>query len=287
MYNAPSHAVLTIAIVTLAAACPGGSDAPTHKPADKAAVGQDASGSGSPASSPGRDATAAKASAADDAAAVDSAATGMVSGTVRFSGEPRRGSPVRMNADPYCAAAHSEPVIRRPVTVGDGGGLLGAVVYISAGLQGRTFAQPTDSVELDQNGCMYTPLVFAVRVGQTVDIRNSDSTLHNVHSLSKESRQFNLAMPVKGMSTKKKFTSPEVFIRIKCDVHPWMETFAAVIDHPFFAVTGADGAFTLDGVPAGTYTVTAAHPKLAAVSRQVEVGADGKIAVDFSLAPAQ
>ena len=106
-------------------------------------------------------------------------------------------------------------------------------------------------------------------------VKNSDKTAHNIHSLPKESRGFNLSQPRAGMETTKKFQRPEVMVRIKCDVHPWMECFAGVVSHPFHSTTGDDGGFKLDRLPAGTYTIEAWHEKGGTTTQTVTVG-DGE-----------
>jgi hypothetical protein len=114
--------------------------------------------------------------------------------------------------------------------------------------------------------------VFGVQVGQPVEIRNSDPTLHNVHALAKANREFNTGQPIQGMKTTHVFTAKEVLVPFKCDVHNWMNAYAGVVDHPFFSVTRPDGAFQLTGLPPGTYTIEAVHEKLGAQSQIVTIG---------------
>ena len=108
-----------------------------------------------------------------------------------------------------------------------------------------------------------------------MEIRNNDSTLHNVNAQPKVNKKFNIAQPVKGMKTVKTFDKPELAIPFKCNVHPWMAAFGHVVEHPFFGVTDANGAFTLKDLPAGTYTLEAWHEKFGAKSQSVTV-ADGE-----------
>jgi hypothetical protein len=119
---------------------------------------------------------------------------------------------------------------------------------------------------------MYDPHVFGMQANQPLKILNSDETLHNVHSLPEKSTQFNLAMPFKGMELTKKFSKPEVMVKIKCDVHPWMAAYVGVLDHPFFAVSAADGAFQMPKLPAGTYTIEAWHEKFGTQTQTVALG---------------
>ena len=123
----------------------------------------------------------------------------------------------------------------------------------------------------DQKGCQYSPKVFGIQVNQPLEIRNSDSTLHNVHALSEKNAQFNLGMPIQGMKLKKTFTKPEVMVKIKCEVHSWMHAYAGVLDHPFFAVSGDDGSFSIKNLPAGQYTLEAWHAKYGTQTQTITV----------------
>ncbi len=212
-------------------------------------------------------------------------AAGTISGTVSFTGDAPARRTLKMAADPACDAANPSGRLGEVMVVKDGK-LANVFVYIKEGLGDQAFETPKAPVVLDQVGCMYTPRVIGAQVGQTIEIRNSDATLHNVHSLPKNSKQFNQAMPIKDSKIKKKFTAAEVMIRIKCDVHPWMAAYVGVLEHPFFAVSSEDGSFSIANVPAGTYTVEAWHERLGVKSGSVTVADDGSATVDFSFAPA-
>ena len=150
------------------------------------------------------------------------------------------------------------------------------------GLGQYYFDVPSEPVRLDQNGCMYKPHVFGVRVGQNVEFVNNDSTAHNVHALPNASREFNFSQPIKTQKDTRFFTSPEVMVRIKCDMHSWMAAFAGVLDHPYFAVTEAGGKFELRQLPPGTYTVEAWHEQLGTQTRQVTLAEKGSAEVTFT-----
>ena len=109
-------------------------------------------------------------------------------------------------------------------------------------------------MEIDQTRCVYVPRISKARVGQEVTFINSDPLNHNVHTVSKANQSVNFSMPAKDMRTTRTFKRPEVMVRVKCDIHPWMGGFIGVQRHPFMAVTGPDGAFQFDGVPPGSYT---------------------------------
>ncbi|MBI3010751.1 MAG: carboxypeptidase regulatory-like domain-containing protein, partial [Candidatus Omnitrophica bacterium] len=130
---------------------------------------------------------------------------------------------------------------------------------------------PTQPVTLDQNGCWYTPHVFGIQANQPLEIVNSDATLHNVNAKPTTNQPFNIAQPVKGMKTTKKFTKPEIMVKFKCNVHPWMSAYAGVVNHPYFAVSDEQGAFSITGLPAGTYELEAWHEKFGTQTQTLTV----------------
>lgn len=208
------------------------------------------------------------------------AAAASINGVVSYAGTDPD-TAIQMMADPDCLVLHTEAVHTERI-VGDGAGHLGNVfVYVKSGLAGATYSAPGDSHLLDQKGCQYFPHVSGLMVGQDLLIRNSDTTLHNVHAIPKVNREFNQGQPIQGMETKKSFSKPEVMIRFKCDVHPWMSSYMAVLEHPFFAVSGADGSFAIENLPEGDYELEAWHEELGTLSQQVTVGADGVTDVEF------
>ena len=186
-------------------------------------------------------------------------AEGTITGTINYEGRVPNLRPLKMDADPKCAAKHSGPVKPELLVLGSGNTLANVLVSVTKGLPaGKTWPVPSQPVVMDQNGCIYTPHVQGVMVGQDFKIKNSDGLLHNVHSLSKTNAPFNRAMPANVTEADFKFTKEEYF-KIKCDVHPWMGAFVKVMDHPFFSVSGLDGKFTIEGLPPGTYEIEARH----------------------------
>jgi len=204
-----------------------------------------------------------------------------LSGKVMFEGTPPKPVPIRMNADPVCLLQHKGGVTSEEVLVNPDGTLQNVFVYVKEGLGGQTFTAPTEPVVFDQKGCLYTPRVFGIMTDQPLQILNSDSTLHNVHSLPKASKEFNLGMPIQGMKLTKKFSSSEVMVKIKCEVHPWMAAYAGVLDHPFYGVTGEDGTFAIKDLPPGEYVLEAWHEKYGTQTAAVQVPETTEVSFTF------
>ncbi len=212
--------------------------------------------------------------AAPGAQKIDPATTGDVMGVVTINGTAPKNEPIRMNADPVCLKQAKGPQFQETYAVGADGKSLGNVfIYVKDGLGNYQYDAPTSAVNLNQEGCHYTPHVFGVRVGQPLEILNSDPTLHNIHALPKANKEFNNGQPIQGMKTTHTFTAKEIMVPFKCDVHGWMNAYVGVMDHPFFTVSDAEGKFAIKGLPAGTYTIEAWHEKLGAVTQSVTLGA--------------
>jgi plastocyanin len=207
--------------------------------------------------------------------------TGTIKGAVKLTGKAPERKDLSMKADPFCAkqpAGKDEEVV-----VGTGGSLKNVAVRVAKGLSGAAPA-PTQEAVLDQQGCMYRPRVVVVQAGQTIAIKNSDQTLHNVHTYKGAATLFNQAQVFGMPPIKKKFPTVGDVVKFKCDVHPWMTGFALVSDNPHSAVTGDDGSFTISNVPPGTYTLEAWHEKYGTKTVEVTVAADKTADAKFEFA---
>lgn len=214
---------------------------------------------------------------------VDSATARVVSGHVTFTGKPPAREIIRMSSDPSCAADSTQKPLDNAVLVASDGAVENAFVYIKDGLDpAYTFDTPTTPVVLDQKGCFYVPRVMGLFVGQPLEMANTDPTFHNVHAMPKQNREFNHGLAPGVPPMRHTFMTPEVMVRFKCDVHGWMGAHIGVMAHPFFAVTGTDGAFSLSGVPPGSYTVEAWHEVFGTRTAQITVGSGDMTPVSFS-----
>jgi plastocyanin len=220
---------------------------------------------------------AAPAAPAAAAAAPGPTGNASVTGTVKLVGTPPEMALTKRQADPFCAKT---PMKEEEVVVGPGGGLKNVMVRISKGITGH-YEAPSARATLDQTACMYRPRVQGIVVGQTLEIRNSDQTLHNVHGYKGPATLFNQA-EIPGLPPiTKKFTDADQTVKFKCDVHPWMTGYVVVSSHPFFAVTGDDGKFEISKLPPGKYTLEAWHERYGVKTTDITVAADKPTEVAF------
>ena len=239
------------AIVFAAAACGGGSSSDETTPA-------------APAPAP-----------------VDPATVGNIMGTITLDGTAPAPEEIRMNSDPVCLTEATNTQTEYYV-VGDGGVLANVFVYVTEGLEGRTFPPATGTMTIDQDGCQYHPHVFGMRVGQTLEILNSDPTLHNIHATPSANAEFNMGQPIEGMRFERTFETPEIMVPFKCDVHSWMNAYVGVLDHPYFAVTAENGGFDISGLPPGDYVIEAWHERLGTQTQNATIGEGATAELDFT-----
>jgi plastocyanin len=203
------------------------------------------------------------------AAATQGAATlgsGTIKGVVKLIGTPPTRAMIKN--EPCCPGATKE-LKDETVVVNDNNTLANVLLYLEGvpASDGSGRAPAT----LDQKDCSYVPHVLAVQVGQTLRVHSDDPTLHNVHYNASANPAGNFAMTSAGAEKNVTFKKAE-FIRVKCDVHPWMTAYVGVFGHPFFAAsTVGAGDWKIEKVPAGKYTLVAWHEQLGEVRRPVEV----------------
>jgi plastocyanin len=209
---------------------------------------------------------------------------GTISGHVTFTGTPPKMRPIDMAKEPSCAKQHPTPIMNESVVTGPNNALGNVVVYISAGDQSR--AAPGGPVRYDQKGCEYIPHVAVLQVGQPMEIYNNDQTSHNIHPLAKVNPEWNKSQPPGAPPIKTSYDKPE-FIAVKCNIHPWMHGYFVVLTTPHHGLTGEDGAFSIEGLPPGKYTVTAWHERFGTQSQEVTVGGGKAATADFVLKAVQ
>lgn len=208
-----------------------------------------------------------------------------VTGVVNFRGTPPANPAIDMSQEAVCAAAYNgKPT--DPVVVVNNGKLANVFVYVKSGLPADAkYTAPSTQVVLDQHHCLYHPRVFGIMVGQPLDIRNNDSLLHNIKAMPHDNRPFNISEPTAGINVTRTFSTPEVMVPFECNVHGWMHAFGGVVSNPFYGVSGDDGTFTLERLPAGTYEIEAWHEKYGTQTKTVTVPATGNVSVEFTFGP--
>jgi len=212
-----------------------------------------------------------------------------ISGTITLTGTPPPEIPyTQLMQDPTCGPLHSETPTTHFYVVGKNGELGDVVVYLKDAsgneITGKSTGAGAPAVLLDQKGCLYTPQILAIQTGQKLDVKNSDPCIHNVHTVSKAGNaQHNDAQMAGAADLNYTFDKPEMFMKVECDVHPWMFAWVSIFDNPYYAISGADGKFTIKDVPPGKYTVVADHRKLGEQTQTVEV-TDKNATVNFSFA---
>ncbi|HIA29216.1 MAG TPA: hypothetical protein EYN81_02885 [Candidatus Marinimicrobia bacterium] len=212
---------------------------------------------------------------------------GTVTGTVTYKGKIPKLRKFDMAIEPVCVMKHekdpeSYPARSEALILGDGNTLGNVFVNVISGLPEKKWEIPEEPVILNQDGCTYKPHVLALMAGQPLKFLNSDGVLHNLHTLPEENDEFNVTMPKFLKETIRTFEYPEPMFRIKCDVHPWMGGFLAVMDHPFYSITDKDGIFLISGLEPGTYEVEFWHEKLGTRTETVTIEGEETKTVDFT-----
>lgn len=210
-------------------------------------------------------------------------AGGGIEGKVTYTGMPPKMKPIDMAKEPTCQKEHNPPELAQNVVTGPANALQYVVVYISAGE--KPSQPPSESVRFDQKGCMYVPHVQPMHVGQSLEIYTNDPFAHNIHPMPKHNPEWNKSQPPGAPPIVTKWENPE-FIEVKCNIHPWMHGYFAVLNTDHYAVTDNAGDFDLKGVPPGKYTVTAWQEQYGTQSQEVTVGeTPAKVNFVFKVTP--
>ena len=216
--------------------------------------------------------------------AADGQGAATVTGKVKFTGAKPTNPAIDMSEEPKCKAKYTSTPTKETVVVNPNGTLANVFVYVKSGLPASAkYETPKTAVLIDQDGCHYRPHVLGIMVGQPLEIKNSDGILHNIKAKGVKNRPFNISQPTTMTSTRT-FSAPEVMVPLECNVHGWMQAYLGVLPHPFYAVTGADGSFTIKGLPPGTYTIEAWHEKYGTQTATVTVAGTESKTQDFTFA---
>ncbi|MFT4590100.1 MAG: plastocyanin [Candidatus Binatia bacterium] len=208
---------------------------------------------------------------------------GNITGKVTLKGTPPPNKSFKM--DPICGRFHPINKFEMEFYKVAKDGSLGDVLVTLKGVKGKTPGSAAAPVVIDQVNCIYIPYVSSAQTGQTITVKNSDPLMHNVHPTPKNvaggNKEKNIAQVIKGQKNNFSFPAPERFLRFKCDIHQWMYSYISIEEHPWSAVTAADGTFTIKNVPPGDYEVEAVHRKIHFAKdyqgdvQKVKVTADG------------
>ena len=212
---------------------------------------------------------------------VDPATAGTLKGIVKFTGKKPARKTVDMSGDPACVEAHHGKASDESVELNPDGTLANVFVYLKSGLEGKKFEVPAAPVTIDQHGCWFHPRVMGIQTGQTLQVTNSDPVTHNIHPLAEINREWNHSQGQGDAPIARKFIKPEVMIRVKCNIHSWMHAFIGVLDHPYFAVTGQNGAFEIRNIPPGDYTIEAWQETFGTQEQKITVGPSGAVETNF------
>ena len=203
---------------------------------------------------------------------------GAVAGTVRFLGTAP--APAQLTITQDAAHCGKTPLFAEDLLVSASRGLANVVVFVDGVTAGKA-AVPSPA-KLDNVGCRYEPHVVAMVLGSTLQVGNSDPILHNTHARLPKSDVFNIALPMEGQVIDRTIDKMGL-MKVGCDAgHGWMSAWIATFDHPYFAVTDAEGAYSIPDLPPGDYTLVMWHEKLGRRTQPLKIaGPETKADQDF------
>lgn len=221
---------------------------------------------------------------AESALAVE--VNGVIRGQVNYTGTVPAAEPLKIGGDRFCEEmSKKSSLLREDVLVNPNKTLKNVVVWVASGGPDsfKPQAGTPQKATLTQQGCTFFPHVLAVQVGQPLELSNMDPTIHNINAIPKQNRRFNMAM-IGGKTAPQiiAFDKPEVAVKLKCDIHPWMVAWVAVFDHPLFAISGDDGTFEITGLPPGEYVLQTWHEKFGGTRAEVLVKESDSAEVIFT-----
>jgi hypothetical protein len=192
-------------------------------------------------------------------AAFGAAGTGTLSGVIQFDGNPPTFDPLVKKGDSSvkdAAVCSAQEVPNEELVINkDNKGIANVFVYLQKAPAGVKAAKPTGETVFDQKACQFLPHALLVRSGEKVLVKSDDPIPHNTHTYPVRGDGFNKVIAAndrKGVDLK--YTKPERLpVKVVCDYHNWMKAFHLVLDHPYMAVTDADGKFTIPNLPAGKH----------------------------------
>jgi plastocyanin len=200
---------------------------------------------------------------------------GTVAGKILYSGKPIRPKTFPVTQDmPTCGKTR----VIYPVKV-DQGGVAEAVVWLDDITSGKAFNFPAP--ETDQLHCEFVPHVVLMQPG-VMKIRNSDLCSHNIHVFSSSNREVNQSSPPKMDPIEVTLMRPDQAL-IRCEIHKWMQGVVVVAKNPYYALSGAGGAYTLADVPPGKYHIKVWQETLGTLTQEVTVETGKTATVSFSL----
>lgn len=201
-------------------------------------------------------------------------AAGKVHGRIIFDGKVETPKPLKIKADQAkgcCADGSAMNTVDRSLLIGADKGIANVVITLT--VAGAKLEVPKEPIALDQSNCRFEPHVSIVPVGGTIRFFNSDGVSHNVHTYSVKNDPINKTVAAKG-KLDMKVTKAET-IKVACDIHPWMQSYAFVTDATHWAVSDVAGSFVIEGVPPGDYDLSIWHEALGKAKATVTVAADG------------
>jgi plastocyanin len=155
------------------------------------------------------------------------------------------------------------------IDVGPDQAVQSAVIYLMDVKKGKAFPAAAKPPEISNHGCRFEPRVQVIRSGGPLRVANDDPVPHNAHGYYGSRTAFNV---LAGATASAKVGPPGT-IRVDCDMHDWMHAWIYVVDNPYYAITGADGKFSITDVPPGDYKLVAAQPYTGPVEQSVTVEA--------------